>query len=170
MTERQVALAVRSDLEQAAASTALICFVEISHRNLPEPVRVVCDPMDYIWEGNRFVGFLFEFRILSDDDNAPFTEIVVPNVDRRIGNAIRSSTERAKVRLALLPSTAFDLSVDPRVAIEPPVPVYEFEHFEISEVQADVIELRARIELRDYATEPFPALNATQTRFPGLFR
>lgn len=170
MTMRQIPATVRADLEQPNGTNALLAFVEIRHENLPEPIRLVSDPVDYQWGGETYVGIVFEFRVLNDDDEAPYTELVVPNVDRKIGEAIRTARNRATVDLTVLSAFEFDQSVSPRVPIGQPAPVYAFSGFDLVEVQVDVAEVRGRLMLRDYATEPWPGISATQSRFPGLFR
>lgn len=167
--ERTIPVAVLSDLNQPASAVALICFATITHPNLPDPARVVCDPLPYIWGGETYSGIVFEFKILSDDDNPPFTEITLPNIDRRVANAVRRSRERAKIDLALIASTEFDLSANPRTEIATATPTYAFEGFEIVDVDVDVLQIRGRVQLRDFAAEPWPGLSATQTRLPGLF-
>lgn len=170
MTSRAIPQGVRNELEAASSSTALLCFVKIEHDDLDDDVRVVCDPLPYVWGGEQYEGVIFDFKILTDDDEFPFTELTLPNVDRRIGEAVRATKVRPRVGLYMLSAADFDLSQNPRTQIGTPVPVYSFEGFEISEVAVDVAEIRARVVMRDYSTEPFPGISATQSRFPGLFK
>jgi hypothetical protein len=92
------------------------------------------------------------------------------NIDRRIGQALRASDVRAKVRLELRSSADFDLSQDPRVETASTAPIYAFRHFELVNVEGDAAQLVGDVELADYSVEPWPNVRATQDRLPGLFR
>lgn len=167
---RTIPAPVRAGLEREASPDALLAFLTITHANLAEPIRVVSDVIDYVWDGNTFIGLPFEVTAVTDEDGPPSTQIRIQNTDRRIGAAIRSTPERAVVRLDVLSSADFDLSQEPRVATGTPAVVYGFRYFELIDVSADVVEITARVFLRDFAQEQWPGISATQSRCPGLFR
>lgn len=166
---RASALPVRDDLEAVASPHALLAFLTIDHPRLAEPVRVVADVFDYAWAGNTYAGLPFEFRLLSDSDGPPETQIRIQNVDRRVGAALRVVTDRASVRIDVLSSADFDLSDDPRTEIGTPAAIYSFRHFELIDVEVNPIEITGRVFLRDFAQEPW-GRSATMSRCPGLFR
>ena len=147
---------------------ALLAFITITHSNLTDPIRVVSDVVDYVKDGHTFTGVILDFKVVSDTEQAPHAEIKVPNVDRRVSQALRSSRERAKVQFEVCNAADFDLTVFPRTQIDTVVPIYEFAQFELSEVSADVTMLTGRVVLRDYAQEPWPRIRATSRRLPGM--
>ena len=167
---RTIPAAVRVGLEREASPDALLAFMTITHANLAEPIRVVSDVIDYVWDGATYTGLPFEVAAVTDEDGPPTTQIRVQNTDRRIGEAIRSTPERAMISLAVLSSADFDLTQEPRVALGTPATVYAFQYFELVDVSADVVEITARVFLRDYTQEQWPGISATQSRCPGLFR
>lgn len=167
---RPVSSEIRADLLSDAAPHALLGFLTLTHRNLVEPIRVVSDPMDFIVDGKTYLGCPFEFRLLTDDEQAPTTELRIQNVDRRIGEAIRSVTDRATVRLEARSTAEFDLSVMPRIELGTSSVIYGFRHFDLIDVTVTPIDVSGTLMLRDYSQEPWPGKRATQTRCPGLFR
>jgi hypothetical protein len=166
---RASALPVRDDLESVASPHALLAFLTLTHPRLAEPIRVVSDVFDYIWAGETYIGLPFGFQILSDNEGPPSTQIRIQNVDRRIGQALRTVPDRATVRVDVLSSADFDLSVDPRTEVGTPAAIYAFRHFELVDVEVNAVEITGRVFLRDYAQEPW-GRSATQSRCPGLFR
>lgn len=156
------------DLMTEASPHALLAFALIEHPALLAPIRVVSDVVAYQWGGHEWQPVRFGFRILTDDDTPPETRLVVPNVDRRIGQALLSMHGRALVSVWVLSSADFDLSQEPRVPLGGEVPMYAFERYELSDVQGDALQVSGRVMLRDYSQEPWGLL-ATQVRCPGLF-
>lgn len=167
---RASAVAARVELEDPSSPHALLCFLTISHAALAEPIRVVSDVMNYVLGGQVFVGMPFGFRLLTDGEASPRTQIKVQNVDRIIGQALRSMTGRAGVQLQLVSSADFDLGQDPRVEVGTAAEIYGFAHFSLVNVNADVSELTGEVILQDYSVEPWPNTRATEELFPGLYR
>lgn len=166
---RAIPPTVQRGNEQTSAPDALIWFVTITHPNLADPIRVVSDIFDYVLGGNDFVGILFDIGALSDNDQAPYTELRFQNVDRRIGNALRRATGRAQIEAAAYSTADFDLSVEPRTEIGAAAKVYGFSRFDLVDIEVNVSEITGRIMRRDYASEPYPGLRATADLAPGLF-
>jgi hypothetical protein len=169
VTDRTIPAAALAGLEAPETPDALLAFVTITHPGLSEPIRVVSDVMDYLVGGQTFVGMPFDYRILSDNESAPQTEIRIQNVDRKIGQALRRIKERARIKLEIRSSADFDLSADPRTEVSAST-VYAFDQFDLVDVSVNAVEITGRIMLRDYAQESFPGLRATQSRCPALFR
>ena len=167
---RQITPEIRTDLMAEASPHALLAFLTIEHRNLVDPIRVVSDPVDFMVGGQLFIGCPFEVRLLTDEDQAPTTQLRVQNVDRRIGQALDSVSDRATVRLEVRSTADFNLSAVPRVEIGASTPIYGFRHFDLIDVTGTAIDLTGTLMLRDYAQEPWPGKRATQSRAPGLFR
>lgn len=168
---RQITPQIRDDLESHTSPNALLAFITINHRNLAQPIRVVSDPIDFVVGGERYIGCPFEFKLLTDEDEAPRSQIRIQNVDRMIGEAIRSVKERAQVRLEIRTTADFNLSVVPRTEIPGGSSViYGFRYFELIDVTVTSLDVTGTVMLRDYTQEPWPGRRATQSRTPGLFR
>lgn len=155
-------------IHQQESGGALLGFLMIEHPALLSPLRVVSSPLPYIWDGQTWEGVPFGYRLLTDTDAMPETELVVQNVDRRIGAALLSMTDRARVSLWVLTSEDFDTTVSPRVEIGTPTPLYELVGYDLINVTGDAFEIRGRVTLRDFTLEPF-GKRATKARAPGLF-
>lgn len=170
MTDRVIDATVREGLEAAETPDAILAFLTITHPGLADPIRVVSDVMDYVVDGQTFIGMPFEYALLTDNEAAPQTELRMQNVDRKIGMALRRIKERAKVRLDVRSSADFDLGQDPRVELASGAPIYAFEQFELVDISVDAVEITGRVMLRDYSQESWPGIRATQSRCPALFR
>lgn len=168
---RDITAPVRADLNASASPNILLAFLTIDHASLPEPIRVVCDPIDFMVGSELYVGCPFEFKLLNDDEAPPTTQIRVQNVDRRIGNTLLSITGRASLALEVRSSADFDLSVVPRMPTVPvPTVLYGFRFFSLIDVTGTPLDITGTLMLRDYTQEPWPSRRATQARCPGLFR
>jgi hypothetical protein len=167
---RSIDADVKAGLEAPESVDALLAFLVVTHPALPDPIRVVSDVMDYVVGPDRFLGLPFGFGILSDVEGPPQTELRMQNVDARIGRALLSLNDRAKVTLTLRSSSDFDMSQDPRVELGGGSAVYEFADFDLIDVTATAVEISGRVMLRDYSQEPWPGQRCTQSRLPGLFR
>ncbi len=166
---RANAVTIRADLEAESSPNAILAFLTIEHPAIAEPMRFVSDVMDYSVGGVTYVGVPFGFQVLTDNEAAPRTQIVVENVDRRIGIALRETNTRAKVRIDIRTSADFDLSQDPRIELSANPPIYAFKNFDLVNVSADAAQITGDVELTDFSVEPWPNIRATQDRFPGLF-
>lgn len=167
---RAGAVAQRVFLEAVDTPHANLGFLTLTHPNLSEPIRVVSDVMDYQVGSLLYVGMPFGLQLLTDTDSPPRSQLVIQNVDRRIGDAVRRSTERAQVRVEIRSSADFDLSQDPRVELVAGTPIYAFANFWLTNVQVDAVQLTGDVELEDYSVEPWPSVRATKDRLPGLYR
>ena len=166
---RSLPQSVAVDLERSSAPDALIWFLTIRHGNLRDPIRVVSDVFDYLVDGDLYTGILFDAQPLTDTDQAPAAQLRVPNVDRRIGQALQDATGRATVEAVARTTADFDLSLDPREPVGTPATIYSFAHFDLVDVEVNAAEITGRLMLADYTQEPWPATRATADRCPGLF-
>ena len=166
---RTIPAAVAKEIERQTSPDALIWFLTITHVSLAVPIRVVSDHFDYIVDGETYQGFPFDALPLNDNDQQPSAELIVPNIDRRIGRALENAKGRAIVQATARTTSEFDLTLDPREAIGGLTSIYSWQQFELTEVQGDAMMLTGRISLIDYSQEPWPYLRATADRCPGLF-
>lgn len=166
-----------ADAFSEASGAVWLPFVQIDHPALGEPIRVVADVLPYRWNSglrgasadDEWVPYPFGFRRLTDEDAMPETRLVIQNIDRRLGTALRKLSGRATVSMWLLTSADFDLSQDPREPLGTVTPLYSFTGYDLTDVTIDPIQISGRMTLRDFSTEPWPGIRATQDRFPGLF-
>lgn len=159
------------ELREQSSPHALVGFLTIRHWSLVEHIRVVSDPIDFVVDGDTYIACPFQFQLLTDEDSHPTASLRVQNVDRRIGEAILALPDRAIIRLDVRSLSEFDLSQRPRVRTGTLLPpLYSFDHFELTEVTANPIEITGTPMLRDYTQEPYPGKRATQSRCPGLYR
>jgi len=161
---------VRSDLYSPQSPNALLPFAVVSHDNLPEPLRFVSDPLDFVLDGETYLGCPFSIRLLSDNDKTPVATLVVNSVTRKMSSLLKQVKGRVKLKLELRSTADFDLSVVPRVSVGTVQPLYSFNHFELIDITCNPIQVTAKVILRDYSQEPWPGQRATQSRCPGLFR
>lgn len=168
--QRNVPQSVISEIEKQASEEALLVFLEIYHEDLMEPIRVVSDPENFVLDGVEYVGFDFRINILSDNDSAPQARLTIMNVDERIGQAVQRSTSPVNLNIQILPMSEFNIDVVPRTQLNTPaIRVYRAPHLRLSEVTGDLMQISGKITSWDYSQEPWPALKATESRFPGLF-
>lgn len=172
MTQRTLAARHETDLDQADSPHALLWFLTIDHANLAEPVRVVSDFYEYVIDGQTYVAMPFEVRPMTDTDQTPSAELRMPNIDRRIAKALEvdMAGSRAIVSAVAHSSEDFDLSVSPRVPLDPEdLPeIYGFSQFELADARINIIDVVGRITLIDVMQEPWPFVRATADLFPGL--
>ena len=170
MSDRIIDAAVLAGLEAPETPDALLAFLTITHPGLNTPLRVVSDVMNYLVDGETYIGMPFDYRTLSDSEAAATTEIRIQNVDRKIGDILRKIKARAKLRLEFRSSADFDLSLDPREEFGSGSVIGAFDQFDLVDVSVNAIEITGRVMLRDYSQETWPGTRATQSRCPGLFR
>ena len=160
----------RATLEAPDTPHALIAFLTIEHDALNDAIRVVSDVLPYQLDGQTYEPLIFGHRLLTDGDGPPRTQLVMSNVDRRIGQALRRTSIRARVRLELRSTADFDLTVVPRTEAITNPPIYAIRDFELVNVSADATTITGDVQLTDYSAEPWPYIRATQDRLPGLYR
>lgn len=168
--ERILPEGVRREIDRQESPEIYLVFLTLRHVTLSEPIRVVCDSHDFMLDDKRFQGFLFEMTLLSDSEEAPRARLTVQNVDRRIAEAVLSMVAPARLDVDVIVGSQFDLSVSPRVPLSTPVArVWRARHLYLTEVEGDALQLTGTIRSWDYTQETWPALRATQNRFPGLY-
>jgi len=160
----------KTELNRLSSPVAILPFLRLSHPNLADDIRLVNDVLDFERGGELWTACPFSYRLLSDGPGAPRTVLTVPNVDRRIGQAVRRVDDRATVTLDLLMSDDFDLSADPRTEIGTAATIYQIVQFEVVDVDVTPTQAEATVMLRDFSQQPWPVVQATQDRMPGLFR
>lgn len=161
---------IRRRLEMVDSTDVLLAFVVVEHENLLNPIRVVNDVIDYNLDGELYTGILFGFKLLPDGEENPSTDISIVNVDRRIGRALRPLSGRARVSLSVYSSADFDLTQNPREPVGSPNLIYQFNRFELVEVDHNEVEVTGKLIRRDPSQEQWPGISLTKLRSPGAWR
>jgi hypothetical protein len=167
---RDISLSFRRSVESVLSPEVDLAFVTISHPSIADPIRVVSDTVDYSWGGYTWVGFPFDIQLLTDNDQPPTARMQFQNVDQLIGQGIQLLSSAPRLRLQLLSSADFDLTVEPRVPYGEPSVEYDADKLFLSNVQLDALTVSAQIVGWDYLQRSWPGIRATQNRLPGLFR
>ncbi|WP_296584217.1 hypothetical protein [Xanthobacter sp.] len=170
MIQRAIPSSLRRVLDLQESGEALIGFLTISHASLAASIRVASDGVDYVWLGETWIGFPFKFAILSDGEAGPRTQIEVQNVDRKIGDALRSITTPARVQIDILAASEFDETADPRTARGTPLVAYSAKHLFLTNVKVDPLVVTGDVVSWDYTQDTWPGRRATQDRCPALYR
>lgn len=160
---------IRSDLLSGTSSHALIAALVLSAPLMPT-LRLVSDTRPFVIGDEEYIAQPFQAAPAEDDDDlSPSLSLVLSNADRRVGEALRRSTEQARAELVWYWMGDFDLSVTPRVPTGTPTRVLQLSRWRVVEVNsADVNAVSIRIQRRDISQEPFPFLRATENVAPGL--
>ena len=171
---RSITLSYRKHVESVFADEVDLCFLTISHATLSPPIRVVWDTKDYVYNGDTFIGFPFEIVILSDDENPPSARLSIQNIDPRITDVLRGLIAPLRLKIELLHSNDFDLTVNPRVpqggGSPAPNVAYSADKLFLINIKGDILVLTADITGWNYLQRVWPGVRATQEKFPGLFR
>ena len=159
-----------SVLAQNSGDVALL-FAEIDHPDWANPLRFVSDTSDYVWNGNTYLGAIFDVQILTDNDNPPTAQFTFPNIDRSIGELISSTVMPPTIQLDIVHSAFFNLAVSPRVPLgAQPTAEYTAKNLWIADVTVDAVQVSGRIVSLDLAREGAHRFRCTQERTPALFR
>lgn len=134
-----------------------LVLLTISHADLAQPIRVVCNKVDITSNGNVFTGFPFEI-VLPDagEDAPPQSKIRINNVSREIGQAIRSI------------STPPDVTIQVVRQDTPDVIEAEFAGMFMTNVTYDALIVEADLFFEDLVREPFPYLKFSPSYFRGI--
>lgn len=171
MTSRTIQASWRRELEKQQSAEAPLAFVAITHEQLETPLRFVSVAgVDHVWSGATYYGIGFDWQLLTDDDQPPRSALTLENVDRRAGRYVRDLLTPPRVRIDILLASDFDETTDPRTAIGTPSSMYTANHLFLTDVSFDGLSLTGNLQSWDYRQTSWPAIRATQSRTPGLYR
>ena len=167
---RSLSLSFRQQVNAQYSGDVVLAFAEISHPTLGTPIRVVSDAVNYIWGGNTWSGVMFDLQILNDGEGVPTANVTLPNIDTTEGRLLENLVDPPSVRLWLLSSADFNLTVSPRTEIGTASVEYYAEQLFLSDVVVDAVQISARLVTRDYSREFCFNQRATKARTPGVWR
>lgn len=172
---RTISSATRERLNSPASDYAALFFVTLEHDDLADPIRVVSDfqAMNYerVIDGSTetWIGFPFQISIMTDEDDPPTSKVTFQNVDRAIGQAIQSLATPPTVKIEVITTDQFDLTVNPRTELGTTEVLVSASGLLLRNVKVDAITIEADLGSWDFRQEPYPWQTATQDAFPGLF-
>lgn len=171
---RRISLNARAAQDAVASDEVEVLLIRITHPDLAEPLRlssdattrITSDPLTYgtrsSWGGvdGAVYWFVLASTMLPDDtDDAPAAAtIIVEAVDHDIAAALRSTTQRATVAMAVV------------LAATPDVVEAEWTNLSLVSAEGDAGEIRLSISRDPITSEPWPARRMTRAAFPGLHR
>ena len=98
---RTYSLNARRQLHATASDDPPLVLLEITHADLPQPIRVVGDSQDIVTNGHVFAGMGFRVRLPDETQGQqPRAELAVDNIGRELMQWIEQSAggRNAKVR------------------------------------------------------------------------
>jgi hypothetical protein len=169
---RPISQSFRTAVQATNSGEVALLFATISHPDWVNDFRFVSDTVDYVWNGDTYIGAMFDVELITDTDQLPTAKFTFPNVDRSIGELIQTTTSPPTIRLDISLSAYFDLSVTPRLALGgiEPTPEYTAQNLWIADVTVDAIQVSGRIVGIDLTVEGCTRFRCTKDRAPALFR
>lgn len=157
----------RDNIESQYNSDALVFFATITHPDLYGPLYFNSDILDYVYNGNTFVGAAFQITLLTDDEQVPQAKVSIHNVDQAIGTAVQALSSSPQIKIELFAKSDFT-DDNPRVAVATPTAEYSAPFLLLRNVNCDDITISADLMGNDFSVEPYPAIRATKDRLSGL--
>lgn len=170
--ERSIPPALIRELNRQESAQDYPVFLEVRHPAVADVIRVVSDPVNFVLDTFEYIGFKFSISLLTDTEEAPYAQLSIQNVDKRIGDALLAVDEAAELDFQVLPLSEFDRTVKPRVELDPgnSTRIYRARRLKLVDVEAGLLTLTGRIVSWDWSQEPYPGIYATQDRTPALYR
>lgn len=136
-----------------------VVLLELTHPQLPAPIRVCSNGDTIIHDGADYVPFPFRASLLSEpDDTVPQATLEIDNVDRQIVEAVRSvSGQPISVRMKVVLASSPDF-----------VEAGPFD-LKLRDVGYDALVVSGTLAVDDVFTAAFPSPIMSPTTAPGLF-
>jgi uncharacterized protein DUF1833 len=168
---RTLSSSFRDELQGPLSAEVVLLLVTLTHETMPTPIRFCSDTVDYVYQGDTYVGASFYIAPISDNEGPQKTRAVIQNVDRRIGEAILALAPPAiQMEVQVFAgSSGWDSSI-PRQPVGTPSPEYIAQELFLRNIQCDPIQISADVTGPDHSTEPWPSIRATPDLLPAIFR
>lgn len=157
----------RDSIESQYNSDAIVIFATVTHDDI-DNLYFNSDIIDYVYEGNTYIGAAFSIQIVTDDEQPPQAKVAIHNVDQVIGETVRALSNSPQIKIEMFAKSDFT-DDNPRVPVGTPTVEYSAPFLFLRNVRCDDISLSADLAGTDFSTEPYPAIRATADRLPGLF-
>src|SRR5262245_4438661 len=117
---RSLSSTFRASLEDRNNGDPAIVFLTFTHAAWAQPLRFNWDVQDFVLGGNTYTGFPFALELLTDSESSPTGKLVIQNVDKMIGEAVRELSSSPTITIEIYPASDFNLDADPRTPIGTP--------------------------------------------------
>lgn len=164
---RTLTAAFRTELESPQSGELPITFATITHPDLLNPIWVNNDIVDYVYNGNTYLGTAFEIARLNDDEQQPRVRFAINNVDQSIGELFLGFRSAPAVKIELFARSDFTEDI-PRVAVGTPTVQFSAAHLLLRNISGDVMTISGELCGQDFAREPWPAIRSTPDIMPAL--
>lgn len=172
MTARSLPTAKRADLLLGTSKNALIAYIRVASPLLHGGVNIVSDVVAHTLGGITYepVGIGAATPVESDA-TSPRHTIQLPNVNRRLGRALRTTNARMTVSIDWYLSSDLDLTVTPRVALSGAAPLVSMADYQVVEISAATASaITLVIERRNIEQESGVYGWANYETAPGLYK
>lgn len=172
---RSISQSLRNELEATHSGEFMVVFATITHPDIPTPIRIAGDVVDYILDGKRYLGCPFELSILSDGESLPRGRISIANVDQRVGAAIEDMVDSPRIDLQICAQSDFDAiaTIDgqrTRAETSTATVEYDAKWLRMTNITVDAISVSADISSFDVGREYWPGVRAIKANCPGLYK
>ncbi|HET8791808.1 MAG TPA: DUF1833 family protein [Modicisalibacter sp.] len=133
-------------------------LLTISHPDIDPPIRVVHNTVNIVSRGNEFINFPFDIILPDEREDAPSSaRLVIDNVAREIGQAIRSISTPPSVMIEIIR------------AADPDTLEMSWPNFFLRNAKWNAGQVSGDLVLEDFTDEPYPAGVFSPARFGSLF-
>ncbi len=148
--------ALRQDAFSQESNLPLV-LLQIDHASLVQPIRLVCNKVNIMSNGEEYIGFPFEIIMPdSKQDSPPTSKIRIDNVSREIGQAIRQISTPPLVTISVVRQETLDV-------IEA-----QFSGMYLTNVSYDAMSVDADLMFEDLSREAFPTYTFSPANFRGI--
>jgi hypothetical protein len=156
---RNYSAAYNEKVNSTGADESPLLLLEITHADLPSPVRVVNDNQDITSNGNLFVALAFEATLPDEpEEGMPRAQLAVDNVGKDLTYWLESSGggQGAQVRMMQVLRSAPD-TIEWEVTLD------------LNNVSLDMLRVRGTLSFEDLLNRPAVALTYRPDVAPGLY-
>lgn len=135
----------------------VLCLLSLTG-DLPEPLRLVSDVVPVTSRGLVFQAFPFGWQRPSDGELQNPGRLIVPNIDKRIGETVRLAKGVLKALLEFV------------VRSEPDTVLTDYRQLRLVNARVTGSEASFDLAARRFANAAWPGTRATPAICPGLWR
>lgn len=168
----------RNEFQAPESGEIFLWFATITHTGLPTPIRVVTEGngavsyrngeiVNYRLAGALFLGCPFALDWISDNDQMPRGQVIMPDPQRRIGLEILKLTESPRFKMELYREVDWAYSYDgtnARVPTGTPTREALADFLYLRNITGDALSVQADLTVVDFNQEPWPYIRATADR------
>lgn len=136
-------------------SSQIAALVTLSHPSI-ETQRFISDVKDISVQGNTYVAFPFGFQFPGEGDTLPEARLIIQNVSKEIGRAIRQVKGELRCGLAAV------------LRDEPDQIIVDYPHLILRNASVNNAMVSGTLAARASSNSAWPGLTASPSRCPGL--